>query len=931
MRGRGERDWRGLPGEIFDGLVELLHRPPESGAELGADGGGRKAKSQSLFFTLAPKVPKEARIFLNFMASCCACPTCRLRYQVDALLPGRRLRCRQCREIFTFKELAPGEEPGEPAEPADDGDVSTLIQDVLDDRAPVASPLPIAPADPERYRIQEEVARGGMGQILRASDRDLRRDVAMKVMLDGAEGRARARFVEEAQVTAQLEHPNIVPVHELGVDVEGRPFFTMKLVKGRSLGEVLKGVRENPERFSEYGLGRLLGVFVNVCNAVAFAHSRGVLHRDLKPANLMLGDFGEVLVMDWGLAKVKGKEFPATAASPRSIDAEALVTTSRSGAPGLTMDGTVMGTPFYMAPEQAAGEIDGIDARTDVYALGAILYEILTLKPPVEGKDFKVVLKLVKDGVIQAPEEKAPTRSIPRELSAVAMKALSKRPEDRYPGADALRGDVELYLQGRAVSAKADTGWESLVKLVRRNRGASAVAGVAAAVLLAASGLYVQRLNEARGVAERHARAAGSALEAFKGEQDRRLKDRKASAPALVKAARLAAYQKDWATAGANVDAALDYDPDAADAILLKALMRLGQSDPSGAIPDLEAFVRRRPGDANAKDLLAACRQAGEQGVEVSSSLLTEVLFGRQEHVFAEPYLKGLDALAEGYRKRLVVAYPGWKVGRLNKTSKGGLFLDLKSLGVKDLEALRGMRLQELDITDNPCSDLEPLRGMNLAVLNAAGHSRREIKDLEPLRGMPLRNLNVDNCKTLVDLAPLAGMPLEKLSLFNCSDLRDLSPLRGAPLRDLSIAETSVSDLSPLEGMHLEAIDAMAARLLTDIRPLAGMPLQRAFFYHTAVRDLSPLIGAPLKTLGLSGAPVRDFSPLKGMPLESLTLWTVEDFTPLEGLPLKALYWETPRPAKGIETIRRMPGLVTINRKPVARFWEEWDAGKYAK
>ncbi|MBL8767005.1 MAG: serine/threonine protein kinase, partial [Planctomycetes bacterium] len=212
-----------------------------------------------------------------------------------------------------------------------------------------------------RYRLKGEVAQGGMGIILRVWDEDLRRHLAMKVMLDEQDGAASrlSRFLEEAQVTGQLDHPGIVPVHELGIDARGRVFFTMKLVKGRTLAQVFEAVKHGDDGWS---VTRALSVVLRVCEAMAFAHEKGVIHRDLKPANIMVGRFGETYVMDWGLARVLGKK-DTKDIRPRPNESVSAVRSSRrdSGhatpdSPMLTMDGDQVGTPAYMPPEQARGE-----------------------------------------------------------------------------------------------------------------------------------------------------------------------------------------------------------------------------------------------------------------------------------------------------------------------------------------------------------------------------------------------------------------------------------------------------------------------------------------------------------------------------------------------------------------------------------------------
>src|SRR5262245_15344165 len=248
------------------------------------------------------------------------------------------------------------------------------------------SPL-IDPASEERralpqgrssYQVLGEIARGGMGVILKGHDVDLGRDVAMKVLAKDLAQRPEVvqRFVEEAQIGGQLQHPGIVPVYELGLMADERPYFTMKLVKGRTLATLFA------ERASVAAdRQRLLAIFESICQTVAYAHSRGVIHRDLKPANIMVGAFGEVQVVDWGLAKVLGRGGTADGKRAKAMQSQLTVLEtvrsdgSRSGTDSLV--GSVMGTPAYMPPEQASGRVDRLDERSDVFALGAILCEIL--------------------------------------------------------------------------------------------------------------------------------------------------------------------------------------------------------------------------------------------------------------------------------------------------------------------------------------------------------------------------------------------------------------------------------------------------------------------------------------------------------------------------------------------------------------------------
>jgi serine/threonine protein kinase/formylglycine-generating enzyme required for sulfatase activity len=356
----------------------------------------------------------------------------------------------------------------------------------------------------ERYRVEGEIARGGMGTVLRAWDADLRRHVAMKVVLEGQDaakesdgsGRMRrlSRFLDEAQITGQLDHPGIVPVHELGLDEKGRLFFTLKLVRGRDLRAIFELVREGAEGWSQT---RALGVLLRVCEAMSFAHERGVIHRDLKPANVMVGRHGETYVMDWGLARVFGEEDLHDLRIREPASAQSLVHSDRKDAadetpdsPLMTMDGDILGTPQYMPPEQASGDRERIGPGADVYATGAMLYELLSGQAPYLRGSARVspqiIWRWVMDSAPQPLAKLAPDQ--PPELVAICEKAMAREIDERYPDMSALADDLRAFLEHRVVRAWRTGPIVELRKWVERNRIAACLLGLL--VLLAVGAGY---------------------------------------------------------------------------------------------------------------------------------------------------------------------------------------------------------------------------------------------------------------------------------------------------------------------------------------------------------------------------------------------------------------------------------------------------------
>jgi PAS domain S-box-containing protein len=291
----------------------------------------------------------------------------------------------------------------------------------------------------ERYTLTRLHATGGIGRVWLAHDSALGRDVALKELRPERAEQATlgARFLQEAQITGQLEHPGIIPVYELVRARDGRqPFYTMRFVRGRTLSEAARTYhdRRRAGQADPLELPALLNAFVTVCNTVAYAHSRGVIHRDLKGQNVLLGDFGEVVVLDWGLAKLVGR--------PERDDPARSVVHAETGADsGYTLQGQALGTPAYMAPEQAVGRLDLIDRRTDVYGLGAILYEILTGRPPFTADSTEEVLRKVREEGPAFPRETWP--EVPPALEPLCLRALAKQAADRPAAAADLAHEVQ--------------------------------------------------------------------------------------------------------------------------------------------------------------------------------------------------------------------------------------------------------------------------------------------------------------------------------------------------------------------------------------------------------------------------------------------------------------------------------------------------------
>ena len=530
----------------------------------------------------------------------------------------------------------------------------------------------LATAGYARFELTGELGRGGMGVVHRALDRAIQREVALKVLLDGAGSvETVARFVREARVTGQLEHAGIPPVYDLGLTPTGAPYFAMKLVRGRSLRAHLEDLRtaaprERRQRLKAFTLEQRLDVLLKVGEALTYAHARGVIHRDLKPDNVMVGEFGEVQVMDWGLAKL----LDATEEEP--IDARP-VSDDAGPTALLTRDGAVAGTPAYMAPEQARGEVRTLDVRADVFAVGALLYELLTLSPPYRGASSLEVVVIAGEGAwLPIPERLAadgfPLPAAPPELVAIAHHALAVDRDRRYASVAAMLADLRAYRAHVPVSVHRDRLVGGSVKWVRRHpRAALALASLLAVSVLAAL-LWAARgraeseslraaLADARADEARRGRSRAEQLATLTVSDETRialdeLEQRWAEARArgesdqqffeALGAARLAMYQVaydglvavhearnvrpdavvyynrgllreasgNFAGALVDLDMAVQLDPRRPEAYVNRAIARLALGDPAAAIADLDRALTLDPASIAAYTNRANARQA---------------------------------------------------------------------------------------------------------------------------------------------------------------------------------------------------------------------------------------------------------------------------------------------------------------------------------
>lgn len=484
---------------------------------------------------------------------------------------------------------------------------------------------------PTRFKVLRDHAKGGLGKVSVALDQELNREVALKEILSqySDDTYARERFVLEAEITGGLEHPGIVPVYGLGQSDDGCPYYAMRFIKGDSLKQAIDEFHRKHDSAKVNSSERLLALrqlldrFIDVCNAMEYAHSRGILHRDLKPANIMVGKYGETLVVDWGLAKAIGDRDIGSDQPLRPL--------SVLSGYAQTMQGSAVGTPAYMSPEQAAGKLNELGFATDIYSLGATLYHILCGRPPFEKQKVDAMLQNVQRGAFERPRIRNP--EVPRGLEAICLKGMALKPEDRYPTARAMADDVAHWLADEPVSAATDTVSERAARWGRKHKGLVQAGSVSLMLIALISSIAYgivsasnrrlddanskiveqnKQLNVARNAAEESAivarqqeqiaiQQAAIAAKAAKEEQ-RQAELAQKNAVVAEHERMVAQEQRDYAIKQEQRARELVLEASRSD--FATAQMRLSEEKPREALAYLGRALRYDAGNTNARDAL---------------------------------------------------------------------------------------------------------------------------------------------------------------------------------------------------------------------------------------------------------------------------------------------------------------------------------------
>ena len=636
-------------------------------------------------------------------------------------------------------------------------------------------------AEGRRYVQPRIHAEGGMKMIISSSDRLTRRQVAIAKMKENELTKDSLKlFLHEARILARLDHPNIVPLYDIGLDTGGEPYFTMKLLSGESLEDILIRLSKGDEEYlKKYTLTTLLEIFLKISEAVAFAHSRNVVHRDLKPANIQVSDYGEVLLCDWGLAK----DINLPAQSTEEINLTEVLSQQ-------TMSGVIKGTPGYMAPEQLDIETGEITERTDIYSLGCILYAMLTHTKPIESDSLEMLKKKTIEGQV-IPASQRSNKQIPKALEAVVTKAMSVKPEFRYPDTISITKEVRAYLDGFATKAQNAHFNTQLLLLIKRNKAACIYTIFSIIAIATLVSYFMIQLKDRE-------QAAIRALHEAETQKEDRIKLSQMAAPEfLLKATNdLRSFNFESALKYSKLSTSLD--DTLYDAWILYGRMELGHMNFfDAALAFSKAKDQKRFNalyelavDLEKTDLpditslVIKLRKMGE------NYIIPVLMSTYNKKNSIEEKILTIRSVYDHFHSHIKAPKP-----LLNSSCTTLSFTDGNKWYLKDLNLFYNFPLVEIDISRSLISDLRALKSMPIKKLNLA---KTLISSTSMLKELSLEELDISNTK-ITDIRLLADMPLKTLNISNTriKNLNLLSEFKS--LEKLYISESQISKIDIID------------------------------------------------------------------------------------------------------------------------------------
>ncbi|MDD7985003.1 serine/threonine-protein kinase [Lentisphaera marina] len=556
----------------------------------------------------------------------------------------------------------------------------------------------------KRYEIVELAGAGAMKRVFRTHDRVADRVIAKAILKDPENDQAIESFLREARIIAMLQHPNIVPLYDMGIDDSGQAFFTMRLVGELTLRDILDKLNKGDSEFTEkYTLSRRIDIFLKICDAIAYAHSEGIAHLDLKPANIAVSQYGKTLICDWGLASIIGSEEKFETSLLESLD----YYSKRY----YTLSGEIKGTPGYMSPEQAKGGDETKDERSDIFALGCIFYELLCLEKAFTGDDIAGVIALTINGSIDSPVKCRPDLFVPESLSAICMKAMRKDPDKRYQKVEEIIADIDAYRQGFLTEAESFSFKKQIYLLYKRNRQICHVALGFIAIIILGSFFFVDSLRKEKEMTSK-------ALEHSENLREMNEKISVAASDNYAIKARTAYYRYEILPATDLLEAALALNPKNDFALSYLAKILIIQQKYNESYEKMLALKGMRKPRKNVSDIdlvnynkvILKNEPQGHLGIKViypyvQNHLNIENRFVLIAQLYAWAILKS-DRLLDEELKSLEQDI-SWLLSQENKkeikcklsSEVGGLFLDLSGNGeVLDIRSIGQLPLVKLDL-----------------------------------------------------------------------------------------------------------------------------------------------------------------------------------------------------------------------------------------